>query len=95
VTHELERLVAERESARFKFIQARLARDSAARYLDAVVDDPDATRAAWDAFTVKQEQMDRGGDQLNAASAAVIAYLIEDGDRRRNGPGATQTSSEN
>lgn len=93
--HELEKVVAERESARYTFIQARLARDSAARYLDAVVDDPTATRAAWDAFTVKQEEMDRAGDQLSAASAAVIAHLIEAGKRRGNGRGPTRISSEN
>ncbi len=93
--HKLEKLIAERESARFIFIQARLARDSAARYLDAVVDDPTPLRAAWDAFTVKQEEMDLAGDRLNAASAAVIAHLVEDGKHHRNGRGATKTSTDN
>lgn len=93
--HELEELVAERENARFTFVQARSARDSAARYLDAVVDDPTATRTAWDAFTVKQEEMDRAGDRLNAASATVISHLLEDRKHRGKERGAARTSSEN
>jgi hypothetical protein len=80
--HELELLVAERENARFAFIQARLARDSASRYLDAVIDDFTAIRAAWDALAVRQEEMDRACDHLATASSAVIAYLMEDGKRR-------------
>jgi hypothetical protein len=80
--HELELLVVERESARHTFIQARLARDSAARYLDAVLDDLPAIRAAWDALAAKQEEMDSACDHLATASSAVIAYLIEDRKRR-------------
>jgi len=80
--HELEPLVAERESARFAFIQARLARDSASRYLDAVVDDHAVLRAAWDALAAKQEAMDRACDHFATASSAVIAYLMDDRKRR-------------
>jgi hypothetical protein len=74
--HELVLLVAERESARYAFIQARLARDSASRYLDAVLDDHAAIRPAWDALSMKQEHMDGAGDRLNAANAAVISHLM-------------------
>jgi hypothetical protein len=80
--HELELLVAERESSRHAFIQARLARDSAARFLDAVVDDQAALRTAWDALAVKQEEMDRACDHLATGSSALIAYLMDDRKRR-------------
>jgi len=93
--HELEKLIAERESARFTFIQARLARDSAARYLDAVVGDPTPLRAAWDVLAAKQEEMDRACGHLATASSAVIAYLMEDRKRRGKGQGAPTNSSEN
>jgi hypothetical protein len=93
--HELDVLVAERESARSALIQARIARDSASRYLDAVLDDLAAMRAAWDVFTATQEAMDRACSHLTIASSAVIAYLMEDRKRRGKGQGAPTNSSEN
>ena len=93
--HELEKLIAERESARFTFIQARLARDSASRYLDAVLDDFAAMRAAWDVLAATQEAMDHACSHLTIASSAVIAYLVEDRKRRGKGQGAPTNSSEN
>ena len=87
---ELKLLASDRERARSTYIQARMARDSAARYLDAVVDDLAATRAAWDSFTERQEQMDRAGDRLAAASSALIAYLM---DNARFGVPVRTTSS--
>jgi hypothetical protein len=95
MTHELELLVAERESARFAFIQARLARDSASRYLDAVLDDLAAMRAAWDVLAATQAEMDSACDHLATTGSAVIAFLMEDRTRRGKGPGATSASHDN
>jgi hypothetical protein len=92
--HELELLVAERESSRHAFIQARLARDSAARYLDAVVDDLSAIRTAWDALAAKQEEMDRACDHLATAGSALIAYLMEDRKRRGKVRSSNPTASD-
>jgi hypothetical protein len=93
--NELEILTAERESARFTFIQARLARDSASRYLDAVLDDFGAMRAAWNVLAAKQEEMDRACDYLATAGSAVISWLMEDKKRRGKDHGALTTPSEN
>ncbi len=92
--HELELLVAERESARYAFIQARLARDSASRYLDAVLDDFAAMRAAWDVLAAKQEEMDRACDHLATTSSAVTANLMEHRKRSGKTPGATSSSQD-
>jgi hypothetical protein len=93
--HELELLLAERESARFAFIQARMARDTAARYLDAVLDDHAAMCTAWDTLAMKREEMDRACDHLATASSAVIAFLMGHWKRGGDGQGAPTTSSEN
>jgi hypothetical protein len=74
----LEALTVERSTARTRFINARFRRDAAAVYYDSVVDESaTVTKHAWDAFSVKQSEMDLAGDHFNVASGAVIDYMMQ------------------
>jgi hypothetical protein len=77
MNEELAKIISERADTRVGFIQARFHRDTPARYYDSVVSEPPAvTQPAWDAFSVKQLEMDIAGDHLIMACAAVTDYVL-------------------
>ena len=77
MSEELTGLIRERNDARVAFIKTRFHRDAAATYYDSVVTaGPTVTQPAWDAFAVKQTEMDLAGDHLNLACGNVIEHVL-------------------
>ena len=77
MSESLTALIRERSDARIAFIKTRFHRDAAAVYYDAVVTEgPSVTQPAWDAFSVRQSEMDVAGDHLNLACGNVIEHVL-------------------
>lgn len=77
MSEELKNLIAARNDARIAFIKTRFHRDSAAVYYDSVVTDgPAVTQPAWDAYSVKQSEMDVAGEHLNMACGNIIEHVL-------------------